>query len=583
MRILGISCFYHDAAACVYGDEGVVAAAEEERFSRRKHDSGFPAHALAWVMRYAGVRAADLDGVVYYEKPLRKFERILAMTVDGYPTAIAHFVPAMRSWLGEKLWVSSRIRDLGYRAEILYGEHHLSHAASAYYASPFPEAAILTLDGVGERATTTIGRGDGLDLELLEEIHFPHSLGLLYSVLTAFLGFEVNEGEYKLMGLAAFGRPRYADRMRLLIEFADDRSYRLDQRFFAYARRPAAWTRHLEELLGPPFSPGALEGEIDERAADIAASIQLVTEEAILTLAERARTLTGSRRLCFAGGVAQNVLANGRLLRDRVFDDVFVPSSPGDSGGAVGAAAYVAHAILRRPRPPQHSAYLGPSYDEAQVRTAVERSGLPHRELGPDETVRETARLIAEGQIVGWFQGRMEFGPRALGARSILADARDPEMKAKVNARIKFREAFRPFAPAVVADEAHRYFEDRFASPYMSFAAVVRPDALATIPAVTHVDGTSRIQTVRPNDNPLFYALLREFGRITGHPILMNTSFNIRGEPIVATPEDAIDCFIRTSLDALLLERYLVLPGTPAAVGVRSARHDERMAGIAIG
>lgn len=561
VRILGISCHYHDAAACLYGDEGVIAAAEEERFSRRKHDAAFPARATAWVLEQGGLEASDLDHVVYYEKPLRKLQRILAMTVDAYPVGISHFVPAMRSWLGEKLWVTSRIRNLGFRGEILYSEHHLSHAASAFYASPFDEAAVLTLDGVGERATTTIGKGHGLDLELIDEIWFPHSLGLLYSVFTAFLGFEVNEGEYKLMGLAAYGRPRYVDEIHRFVSLAEDGTYALDLRFFAYPRKAANWTPPFEALFGPPFASGVLEGGIDERAADIAASIQAVTEETILRLAERARSVAGSRHLCFAGGVAQNVLANARLLRDGAADAVYVPPAPGDSGGAVGAAAYLAHAVLRRPRPSPHSAYLGPSFSIDEVRQPVIAAGLPYRELERDETVHVAARMIADGRIVGWFQGRMEFGPRALGARSILADARDPTMKDKVNARIKFREPFRPFASAVLADCAGRYFEDEVSSPFMSFAVRVRDEARSRISAVTHVDGTSRIQTVDPYAQPIFYDLLQEIGRLTGEPVVLNTSFNIRGEPIVATPTDAVECFMRTSLDALFIEGFVVLPG----------------------
>lgn len=582
MRILGISCYYHDAAAALYGEHGVLAAAEEERFSREKHDQSFPRRAIRWVLERTETDRAAIDHVVYYEKPLRKFERILAMTVDAYPAGIAHFVPAMEVWLREKLWIASRIRSLGYRGEILYSEHHLSHAASAFYASPFEEAAVLTIDGVGERATTTVGHGRGLDLELIEEVRFPHSLGLLYSVFTAFLGFEVNDGEYKLMGLAAYGRPRYADDVRRLIRYGSDRSYALDLRAVAYPRRPAAWTRDFEQLFGRPFPKGALEREIDERAADIAASIQTVTEETIVGLAEHARSVTGSRNLCFAGGVAQNVLANGRLIREGLFDAVYVPPAPGDSGGAVGAAAYVAHALLRLPRPPALSAYLGPSYSDEEVRQAVDLARLPYRELDHEELVRTAAMMIAEGRIVGWFQGRMEFGPRALGARSILADARDPLMKEKVNARIKFRESFRPFAPAVAEEDVGLYFEDVRVSPYMSFAARVRPDVRHIIPAVTHVDGTARIQTVSRDADPLLYALLVALGRVTGHRIVLNTSFNLRGEPIVASPSDALDCFARTELDALFLGRFVVHSDPGRAAIVPGAARSDRLPGIPV-
>ena len=581
MRILGISCFYHDAAACLYGDEGPVAAAEEERFTRKKHDSSFPARSIDWVLQHAGITAHDLDHVVFYEKPVLKFGRILEMTVDAYPEGVGHFTPAMQSWLREKLWIADRIRKIGWAGEVLYGQHHLSHAASAYYPSSFDEAAVVTLDGVGERATSTIGRGNGLELELLEEIDFPHSLGLLYSVFTAFLGFEVNEGEYKLMGLAAYGRPRYADQVRRLVLVADDRSYRLDLRYFAFSRRPAAWSALFEDAFGRPFPPGSLEGEIDQRAADIAASIQEVTEEAILAVATRARDLTGSRRLCFGGGVAQNVLANGRILRERLFDQMYVPSAPGDSGGALGAAAYVTHAVLRLPRSRAPHAYLGPAYTSDDVRRAVAESGLPSREVDRPQLVREAARMIAGGRIVGWFQGRMEFGPRALGARSILADARDPAMKEKVNARIKYRERFRPFAPSVVRDDVDRYFEDLPMSPFMSFAARARPEVRDVIPAVIHADGTSRIQTVGPDDQPVYYELLQELGRLTGHRVVLNTSFNLRGEPIVATPADALECFVRTSLDALFLENLIVEP-RPMEVAERKGERATTVRTIAV-
>lgn len=580
MRILGIACHYHDAAACLYGEEGPVAAVEEERLTRQKHDASFPRSAIRAVLEIGRTDIRSIDHVVHYEKPLRKFERILAMTTDGFPRAIDHFVPAMESWLGEKLWVSSRIRETGYRGPISYSEHHMSHAASAFYPSPFPEAAVLTLDGVGEKATTTIGRGDGLDLELLDEIHFPHSLGLLYSVFTAFLGFEVNEGEYKLMGLAAYGRPLYADAVRRLISWAEDGSYRLDLRFLGYPRRSAAWTHAFEDVFGPPFPSGALEQALDERAADIAASIQLVVEDAILSLAQQAQKRTGARDLCFAGGVAQNVLANARIVREGIFDRVYVPPAPGDSGGAVGCAAYLAHAVFRLPRPPGHQAYLGPEYSNEDVRRAVSAAGLRSRELKVDELVATAARMISAGKVVGWFQGRMEFGPRALGARSILADARDARMKDHVNAVVKYREPFRPFAPAVLAEEAALYFEGHQASPFMSFAVRVRPEARSVIPAVTHVDGTSRLQTVEQGGHPLFRELLHALRELTGHGIVLNTSFNIRGEPIVATPVDALRTFARSGIDALFLERHLILPshrGPPPAT-VQAVSHTPRIA-----
>ncbi len=574
VNILGISCYYHDAAACLYSDGGVVAAAEEERFSRRKHDQGFPAQAISYVLRESGASIRDVDFVVFYEKPLVKFERILAMCAEGFPGALDHFVPAMQSWLSEKLWVPARIRrDLAYRGLILYAEHHLSHAASAYYCSPFDEAAVLTMDAIGEWASTTIGYGRGLDLEVVKEIRFPNSLGLLYSAFTAYLGFEVNEGEYKVMGMAAYGRARYADQIRRIVQIAEDGSFGLDMTFFGYHRSLRPWTQEFERLFGPPCVASSDSSNVNERCADIAASIQLVTEEAIIALAREAHRVTGSGNLCIAGGVAQNVLANRRVALETPFARVYVPPAPGDSGGAIGAAAYVWHAVLRRPRvAPLETSQLGPAYSSSEIRAFLDRRAIPYRRLGDDEILNTVADMIAEGKVVGWFQGRMEFGPRALGGRSILANACDPTMKDIVNAKIKHREPFRPFAPSVVAERSGAYFEDVGESPFMSFLARVRPDARTLLPAVTHVDGTARVQTVAADQNPLYYGLLLAVEKRLGVPIVLNTSFNVRGEPIVCSPADAFRSFSHTDMDALVLGPFLV--------GAEAKRKDEPYPGV---
>jgi carbamoyltransferase len=558
VNVLGLSCYFHDAAACLYRDGSLIAAAEEERFSRRKHDASFPTSAARYVLAEGGIDAGQIDQVVYYEKPVLKFHRILSTSADAFPGAIDHFTMAMQAQLKEKLWIPTQVRrHLGYRGEILYGEHHLSHAASAFFPSPFQQAAVLTADGVGEWATTMLAAGDGLDLVPLAEIRFPHSIGLLYSVFTAFMGFEVNDGEYKLMGMAAYGRPRFADRVRRVLQLLGDGSFRVDLRAVGYHRGGWPWTPRFVELFGAPCPPGAHENGVDERCADLASSIQAATEEALLALAQRVRALTGSTALCIAGGVGLNVLANQRIAREAGFDRVYVPPAPGDSGGAVGAAAFVVHSIHRLARPTlEMSPYLGPAYDDTMVEQALIATRAPYAALTADELPETVAERLARGEVVGWSQGRMEFGPRALGARSILADPRRHDMKEVVNSKIKFRESFRPFAPAVTAEDASRFFDMPGPSPYMSFTAPVRrPDLL---PAVTHADGTARVQTVEQRANPLFHRLLRAFEKRSGVPVLLNTSFNIRGEPIVRTPEDSIACFARTEMDALAVGRFIV-------------------------
>jgi carbamoyltransferase len=562
MNILGISCFYHDSAACLLRGGRIVAAAEEERFSRRKHDPGFPEKAIRYCLDQAGMSAEDVDHVIFYEKPLRKLGRILTGMAATFPGSHPQFIEAMRAWLPEKLWIRRRYaRSLRAKAMMLFGEHHLSHAASAFYPSPFDEAAVVTADGVGEWATGTIAVGRGLDLQIVKEIHYPHSLGLVYSAFTAYLGFEANEGEYKVMGLAAYGRPRYSDEIRRLVQVAQDGSFRVDLGHFEYHRGMRSFSRSFVSLFGPPRDPDAA---IEERHADLAASIQQVTEEAVIALATEARRATGMRYLCMAGGVALNVLANSRVLREAGFDEVWVQPAAGDSGGALGAAMYLSHAVFREGRgAPMTSAQLGPGFDDGVIVAFLKGHHIAHRVLEPGALAGSVAQLLAQGQVIGWFQGRMEFGPRALGARSILADPTDPGMKERVNEKIKQREPFRPFAPAVISEAAGRYFDfgggdpDR-ESPFMLFVAGVRPEYASRLPAVTHADGTARVQTVRRDQDPLFHGLIEEFGRLVGVPIVLNTSFNLRGEPIVRTPEEAFNSFSYTDMDALVMGTALI-------------------------
>ena len=562
MNILGLSCFYHDAGACLLQDGVVVAAAEEERFSRLKHDARLPMQAASYCLESAGLEPDDLDYVIFYEKPLLKFERIVAGYAATYPRSRGAFVNAMEAWLGQKLWVRGQIRQaLGYSGEILFGEHHLSHAASAFFPSPFDEAAVLTADGVGEWATTTLGVGHGIDLEVTHEIRYPHSLGLLYSAFTAFLGFEVNEGEYKVMGMAAYGRPTCVDKVRRLITLAEDGSFRLDMRYFGYHHGLRSLDRAFVDLFGPARQPGA---ELEQRYADVAASIQLVTEEAMLGLARRTRQLSGSDNLCMAGGVALNVLANARILRESGFRRVWIQPAAGDAGGCVGAATYLHHTVLRHQRrSPMDTAYLGPAYSNDEIRAFLSDEGVAFTALDECAIAPTVARLLANNEVVGWFHGRMEFGPRALGARSILANPTDPSMKDTLNAKIKHREPFRPFAPAVLVEAAPTYFDFGVPdgapdSPFMLLTARVRPDKQHLLPAITHVDGTARVQTVSREHNPLFYALIEEFGKLTGVPVLVNTSFNVRGEPIVCSPREAFNSFAHTDMDYLLLGNALI-------------------------
>lgn len=568
----------------------MVAAAQEERFTRRKHDPDFPSNSIQYCLAEAGIPVADLDAVAFYDKPFLKFERLLETYVSHAPRGFPSFLKAMPLWLKQKLWIPDLIRkELGYEGELFYPEHHESHAASAFFPSPFAESAILTTDGVGEWATTSFGVGRGNTLELIAEQHFPHSLGLLYSAFTYFCGFRVNSGEYKLMGLAPYGEPRYVDRIRdRLIDLRDDGSFRLHMDAFTFSSGLTMTGTMFEELFDGPRRQA--EAPLTQREKDLARSIQVVTEDAVLAMARHVHRETGLENLCMAGGVALNCVANGRLLREGPFRQVWFQPASGDAGGAVGAALAVWHMAMGQKRSASshsdsirfsdamHSARLGPAFSAPEIRqtladasipdSAVEEASLDVSTSATNNLYSRVAHLLAQGLVVGWFQGRMEFGPRALGGRSILADPRGEDTQRRVNVKIKFRESFRPFAPSVLAERADDWFELSGAeSPYMLLVAPVRrPD----IPAVTHVDGSARVQTVSKDSDPRFHALLSAFEAETGCPVLVNTSFNVRGEPIVCTPADAIRCFLDTHMDVLVLENFLIekrlIPGAAADI-----------------
>ncbi len=594
--VLGLSAFYHDAAACLVADGAIVAAAQEERFTRVKGDAAFPAHAAAYCLRHAGVTVDDLACVAFYDKPLLKFERILETYLAMAPRGFRSFRAAGPLWAKEKLFTDRDVRlalgTLGggaragrgtpYDGDVLYAEHHESHAASAFFPSPFERAAVLTVDGVGEWATASIARGDGTDLEILAELRWPDSLGLLYSAFTAYTGFRVNSGEYKVMGLAPYGTPRYVRTiLDHLIDLRDDGSFTLDQRYFDYRGGLRMTSDAFHALFGGP--PRAPESALTQRDMDLARSVQDVCEEVMLRLARTAHRETGLDALCLAGGVALNCVANGRILREGPFRALWVQPAAGDAGGALGAATLAWHRALggARGRPMHRSgadaatprgagaddggahdamggAYLGPSYDDAEIAAALDAFGAVYERVAPEELPARGAALLAAGGVVGWFSGRMEFGPRSLGARSILADPRDPRMQSTINMRVKGREGFRPFAPSVLREHAHAWFELDVDSPYMMLVAPVAAAHRSDVPAVTHVDGSARVQTVDAAAHPAFHALLTAFHARTGCPILVNTSFNVRGEPIVCTPADAYRCFMQTGLDHLVIGPYVL-------------------------
>jgi carbamoyltransferase len=582
--ILGISAFYHDSAACLLRDGEIIAAAQEERFTRKKGDASFPRRAVAYCLDAGGISVEDLAYVGFYDKPVLKFERILETYLGTAPRGLRSFLMAGPLWIKEKLFTDRQLReDLGYKGEILYSEHHESHAASAFFPSPFEEAAFLTMDGVGEWATASFGVGRGNDIEILKELHWPDSLGLLYSAFTYYTGFKVNSGEYKVMGLAPYGEPKFVDLIyRELIDLKEDGSFTLNQRYFNYLTGLTMTNRAFDQLFGAP--PREPETKLTQREMDLARSVQVVCEEVMLRMARTVHRETGVDRLCLAGGVALNCVGNGRLLREGPFKELWIQPAAGDAGGALGVAQLAWHRHCRQPRrvtPGKDSmkgAYLGPAYTESEIETYLRSVGTLYRRLERQELLDTVARLLADEKVVGWFNGRMEFGPRALGARSILGDPRSPRMQAQMNIKIKFREGFRPFAPSVLRERVNEYFELDVDSPYMLLVAPVRKErqipmdqaadhlwgieklnvVRSDIPAVTHIDYSARIQTVSRETNPDYYDLIREFERLTGCAVLVNTSFNVRGEPIVCSPADAYRCFMRTHLDYLVLGPFIL-------------------------
>lgn len=559
LHILGISCDYHDSAAALLRDGEIVFAAQEERFSRHKGDESFPRESVRRALDFAGIDVSDLAAIAYYEKPLLKFiDRILHTFFKVWPRGFRAYHRAMREWMTHKLFIQSRIRtELDFQGEILTVPHHVSHAAGTFYASGFDEAAILTADGVGEWATTSISHGRGVDLLPHKEIRFPHSLGLLYSAITHHLGFDVNADEYKVMGLAPYGSPRLLPQLQKLLDVRSDGSFALRMEYFEYEHGLRMCGRRMAELLGEPRRQP--DGEITRFHQDLARSIQDLLEERMLALAAEARREVGASRLCLSGGVALNCVANARILRSGLFDDVFIQPASGDAGSALGAALAVWHMRFGGSRLPRlDHVFLGPGYDAGEIQRVLDARRIPYERLDPEAVAERTAKRIADDRVVGWFQGRMEFGPRALGARSILADPRNAENWQRVNRKIKFRESFRPFAPTVLQEAASDYFDIDRESPFMLLVADVLPARRADIPAVTHVDGSARLQTLRRDQHPRFHELLRCFQRQTGCPVVINTSFNVRDEPIVERPEDALDCFLRTQMDDLVLGEFLV-------------------------
>ncbi len=587
MKIVGISAYYHDAAACLVVDGEIVAAAQEERFTRKKHDAGFPGNAIAYCLSAAKAQPAEIDHVVFYDKPFLKFERLLETYLAFAPRGFRSFATSLPVWLKDKLFQKTVLTDaltelwgddVDWKSRLLFSEHHASHAASAFFPSPFESAAVLTMDGVGEWATTSLAIGEGNRLSMHKEIRFPHSLGLLYSAFTYYTGFKVNSGEYKVMGLAPYGEPKYADLIRKhLIDIREDGSFALDMRYFDYCTGLTMTNGKFDALFGGP--PRQAESVLTQREMDLAASVQVITEEVVLKLAAGIARTTGQKNLCLAGGVALNCVANGRLLREGLFERIWIQPAAGDAGGALGAALGAWHVMLDQPRTvgrgidAMRGSYLGPEYSQADVVERLTRCGAIFGTHSDDAVIEETARALAEGKAVGWMNGRMEFGPRALGGRSILADPRSPTMQKLLNLKVKFRESFRPFAPSVLREDVSDWFEMDSDSPYMLLVADVverrrQPMtageqalfgidklniARSDIPAVTHVDYSARIQTVHEQTNPKYCRLIRRFKELTGCPVLVNTSFNVRGEPIVCSPEDAFRCFMGTGLDLLVV------------------------------
>ena len=592
MYILGISAYYHDSAACLLKEGEIIAAAQEERFTRKKHDARFPFFAIQYCLEEAGIEGREIDNVVFYEKPFVKFERLLETYLAFAPKGFTSFAKAMPVWIKDKLFQKSALikelkstldETVDWRERLLFSEHHLSHAASAYYPSPFDSAAVLTLDGVGEWTTSSLAIGKGNDLKVLKEIHFPHSLGLLYSAFTYYTGFKVNSGEYKVMGLAPYGEPRYADLIReKLITVADDGSFQLDMSYFDYAAGLTMTNKKFDALFGGP--PRTSETELTQREMDLAASIQKVTEDIVLELARGIAKETGERNLCLAGGVALNCVANGILLREKIFDNIWIQPAAGDAGGALGAVLstwYLHHnkeRVTTTERDAMKGAYLGPEFTDNEIETELAACGANFKKLSETEMIEEVASALTDEKAVGWMQGRMEFGPRALGGRSIIADPRSPIMQKQLNLKVKYRESFRPFAPSVLREDVSEWFEHDTDSPYMLLVADVKEDkrhimtkeeeALfginklnvprSSVPAITHVDYSARIQTVHADTNPWYHAVISKFKEKTGCPLIVNTSFNVRGEPIICSPTDAFRCFMGTEMDVLAVGKYVL-------------------------
>ena len=592
MYILGISAFYHDSAACLIKNGEIIAAAQEERFTRKKHDAGFPFHAIKYCLKEADITGSQIDNVVFYEKPFVKFERLLETYLAFAPKGFVSFAKSMPLWIKDKLFQKSVLikelkssldENINWSKRLLFSEHHLSHAASAYYPSPFESAAVLTLDGVGEWTTTSLAVGKGRDLKVVKEIHFPHSLGLLYSAFTYYIGFKVNSGEYKVMGLAPYGESRYADLIReKLITVADDGSFQLDMSYFNYASGLTMTNKKFEALFGG--LPRTSEAELTQREMDLAASVQKVTEDIVLKLAKSIAKETGERNLCLAGGVALNCVVNGILLREKIFDNIWIQPAAGDAGGALGAALstwYLHHNKERtasKEGDAMKGSYLGPKFTDAEIEAELNLCDAKFIKLSEIELIEEIAKALADEKVVGWMQGRMEFGPRALGGRSIIADPRSPFMQKQLNLKVKYRESFRPFAPSILREDVAEWFEFNLDSPYMLIVADIKKDKRHTmtpdeealfgidklnvprssVPAITHVDYSARIQTVHADTNPRYHAVISSFKEKTGCPLVVNTSFNVRGEPIICTPTDAFKCFMGTEMDVLAIGNYVL-------------------------
>lgn len=584
MYILGISAFYHDSAACLLKDGEILSATQEERFTRKKGDHAFPTHSINYCLKNAGITGKDLSYVVFYDKPFLKFERLLETYLNFAPVGIKSFIKAMPLWIKEKLWMKEFIKkELDFEGTILFPEHHESHAASAFYPSPFQEAAFLTMDGVGEWTTSSFGVGRGNKIQIDSDIHFPHSIGLLYSAFTYYTGFKVNSGEYKVMGLAPYGEPKYVDKIYSeLIDLKEDGSFKMNMEYFNYCAGLTMTNEKFHKLYGG--APRKPESKLTQKEMDLARSIQEVAEEVMLRMARHVRKETGQKNLCLAGGVALNCVANGKLLRENIFENIWIQPAAGDAGGALGAALTAWYQYIGNERTANgktdamQGAYLGPQFSNEEIKVWLEENKIPFKQLSDDALYPETATLLADEKVVGWFQGRMEFGPRALGNRSIIGDARSAKMQATMNIKIKFREGFRPFAPSVLSEKVSDYFELESESPYMLLVADVKKERQkamteeqknlfgidklnilrSDIPAVTHIDYSARIQTVQKETNPRYHKLISEFEKQTGYAVIVNTSFNVRGEPIVCTPQDAYRCFMRTDIDYLVLGNFLL-------------------------